>query len=221
MIRVLRTVLLLFGALAMYCCDDELTQQELQVIPKKKVAKYKSNISYVDGKYILDTSAILNNNNLTQLLGELEKSVLSEKKKVSEIPHFIKTFLDSATSGFSIANPGEDWQVGCVTMTEYKEKKVINEKTGDTTIVVTFSKPLPGRQLIYLGIGDIITLLTYATGGIGRSEHVLIIKHNDSKIVDFWCGQGVYDLTDKAKILKRLKENREPYHDLNSGYINL
>jgi len=176
---------------------------------KNSADNYKSNLSSVDGKYQIDTSAILNNNNLQQLIEDLEKAELAEKKTVAEIPSFLKSFLDSLTDGFSIANLGEDWQVGCTSLTIVDEKgNVISEAT-------------PKRQLIYFGLGQDLALMTYYTGGFGKSEHILIIKFDNTKIVDFWCGNILTDVTNKAQIIKYLTANKDKHWGLNTNIIYL
>ncbi len=207
-----------FGA-----CRNSTTLHDRSAINKDSVENYVSNISFVAGKYILDTSAILQNNNLQSLIDNLEKTNLAEKRAIGEIPLFIKSFLDSLTNNFSIANPNEDWQVGCVALGKQIKKKVYDKKTGDSLILVTFdnSQPLPSRQLVFFGIGKDIVLMTYYTGGIGKSEHILIIKFDHAKIVDFWCGNMQLDLTNKAEMLKYLKENKDKYWGLNTNMIYL
>ena len=206
-----------------WACIDSTTHQDTSVLDKKQVDNYVSNISLVNGKFTIDTSAILHNNNLQSFIKDLEKADLSEKKTYTEIPTFIKLFLDSLTNNFSIANPDGDWQSGCVIMGKQIYKKVYDKKTGDTLSEITFdnSQPLPARQLIYLGVGNDIALMTYYTGGIGKSEHIIIIKFEGNKIVDFWCGNILNDGTNKAEILKYLNNNKDKNWGLNTNIIYL
>lgn len=208
-----------------WACSNSTTQTDELISDKKLTDNYVSNVSFVDSKYIIDTSAILNNSNLLSLIADLEKSDLDEKKTVAEIPSFIKTFLDSLTDNFSIANPGEVWKVGCTSPMEIDnstQKKSIDPKTGDTIITVSIkTKDVPTRQLVYFGLGKDIALMTYYTGGIGKSEHIIIIKFDDNKIVDFWCGNILIDLTNKAEILKYLKDNKDKHWGLNTNIIYL
>jgi hypothetical protein len=192
---------------------------------KNQTDNYVSNLSYVNGLYQIDTNAILNNNNLQQLINELEKADLADKKTVTEIPLFIKSFLDSLIDNFSIANPGEDWKVGCTSLMEIDnstQKKRIDQKTGDTIITVSIkTKDVPTRQLVYFGLGKEIALMTYYTGGIGKSEHILIFRFDNNKIVDFWCGNILTDVTNKTKILKYLNDNKDKHWGLNTNIIYL
>jgi hypothetical protein len=104
--------------------------------------------------------------------------------------------LNNLTDSFSIANPGENWQVGCVV-----------------------EQPLPLRQLIYLGIGNDIALMTYYTGGFGKLEHVLIFKFSNDKILDFWCGNITTDIINKKEIVKYLKDNKDKEWGLNTNIV--
>ena len=214
------TKILLGLFITTFCaCSNSTTQQNRSELADN----YVSNISLVEGKFIIDSSAILNNNNLRSLIEDLEKTDLAEKKTIAEIPSFIKSFLDSITDNFSIANPYEDWQVGCVRISEQIEKKVYDKKTGDTLIEITFdnSQQLPSRQLIYLGLGKDIALMTYYTGGWAKSEHIIIIKFDNNNIVDFWCGNITPDVTNKAEILKYLNDNKDKHWGLNTNIIYL
>lgn len=221
------TMKILFGLfiLAFWACSNSTTQQDGSAIVKKSDDNYSSNLISVDGKYQIDTNAILNNNNLKQLIDDLERADLKEKKTIAEIPTFIKLFLDSLTDNFSIANPGEDWRVGCIVPMEIDnstQKKSVDSKTGDTVITVSMkTKHVPTRQLIYFGIGSNIALMTYYTGGIGKSEHILIFKFNSNEIVDFWCGNILTDVNNKTEILKFLKDNKKKDWGLNTNIIYL
>lgn len=199
---------ILMTTLVIYGCST--TQHDKLVEDEKSAGNYEGNISLVNGKYPID---VLPNNNLQLLIEELEKVELDEKKTVAEIPHFIKSFLDSLTGNFSIANPNEDWQVGCSPPIEIDystQKKSIDPKTGDTTFTVSIkNKNVPTRQLIYFGLGKGIALMTYYTGGFGKSEHILIFKFDNTNIIDFWCDNVLCSLTNKAEALKHLKENKD------------
>lgn len=206
-----------------WACSNSTSQQNGPALDEKTVGNYESNVSVVNGEFVIDTNAILNNNNLQSLIDELEKTDLTEKKTIAEIPSFIISFLDSLTDNFSIANPDEDWQVGCVVMGKEIQTKVYDKKTGDTLIQITFdnSQPLPSRQLVYFGLGKDIALMTYYTGGIGKSEHILIIKFDNTNISDFWCGNILTDVKNKAETLKYLKENKDKDWGLNTNIIYL
>jgi len=206
-----------------WACSNSTSQQNESTLDKKTVDNYESNVSVVNGEFVIDTNAILNNNNLPSLIDDLEKTDLIEKKKIAEIPLFLKSFLDRLTGNFSIANPDEEWQVGCTVMGKKIQSKVYDKKTSDTLIQIMFdnSQPLPSRQLNYFGLGKDIALMTYYTGGIGKSEHILIIKFDNDKISDFWCGNILTDVTNKTEILNYLKENKDKQWGLNTNLVYL
>lgn len=157
-----------------------------------------SSITFVDGHYTIDTTTIVSNSNLQILIDNLEKSDLTEKKTVAEMPVFIQSFLDNLTESFSIANPGEDWQEGCI-----------------------IGEPLPARQLIYFGLGAEMALMTYYTGGFYASEHILIFQFNGNEMIDFWCGNTLTDVTHKTEIIHYLKTNKDKHWGLNTNIIHL
>ena len=114
--------------------------KEVEVLEKQVFAIINNN-----GSYELDTSMILTNQNLNSLILELEKENLESKQVFQEAPKIVRSLLDSLTGDFDIANPGEDWQVGCVRMGKMSQKKVndsINEVTFDDS-------ELPIRELVY------------------------------------------------------------------------
>ena len=193
-----------------WACSNSTTEEDKRSNEHKIGNNAFSSIPFVDGHYQIDKTKILSNQNLQSLMGDLEKAELTEKSRVNEIPYFIKTFLDNLTGNFTIANPDENWQVGCVAMGKLIEKKVYDKKTGDTLIELTFdnSHPLPSRQLIYFGLGKDIALLTYYTGGIAQSEHILIIKFQDNEIINLWWDYISGDVKNKTEVLKYLKENK-------------
>lgn len=148
---------------------------------------------------IIDTIGIFTNQHLPSLINELNKTPLTIHKTIKAIPPFIMDFLKCSRAGdFSIANPGEIWQV----------TDVIFEK-------------LPERQLIFFGTGDSICLMTHFTGGIGKSEHILIFKFNKGGITDFWCGVSGKDLITKHQVIEYLIriKNREPRLPTNSLFF--
>ncbi len=220
MIILLGLFITTFGA-----CSNSKNPQDESALLKKSTDSYVGNISLVDGKYQIDTNAILNNKNLQQLIDDLENADLKQKKTVIEIPSFIKSFLDSLTNNYSIANPGEDWKVGCTPLMEIDystQKKNVDPKTGDTVMTVSMkTKDVPTRQLIYFGVSSNIALMTYYTGGIGKSVHILIIKFDKTKIVDFWCGNILTDITNKEEIIQYLNENKDKDWGLNTNIIYL
>jgi hypothetical protein len=182
-----------------------------------------ANISIVNGRYRLDTNAILDNNNLDALMEELKEKTLTEKNTVQEIPWFVLSFLDSLTGDFSIANRDEEWQVGCTIMGKSITKSVYDPQTGDSLLMTTFdnSHPLPSRQLIYFGLGENIALFTYFTGGWGVMKHCIILQFSGLEITEFWCGYAPTDARDKADILDSLESRKGKEWGLNTNIIHL
>jgi hypothetical protein len=171
--------------------------------PDKKILSKKINtikgLKNEQGSYKIDTLVILTHQNLDTLLAEIERADLITYRLVKDIPVFLVDFLKGVTKDhFSIANSTENWQFGC--------------DVGDD---------LPSRQLIYFGLADNVALLAYLTGGVGISEHVLIIKFSGEEIMDFWCGNVLANLANKEEILKYIKGNRTKKWGLGTNFIYL
>ena len=182
---------------ATLACNNLTSKQNLSDKKIKEIANHPKGIIIDSSRIKIDTTVILSNQNLIPLIDDLDKSTLIEKNKIKDIPPFIKTILNRLTKdNFSIANPGEKWQATDVILEE-----------------------LPARQLIYLGIGDNITLLTYYTGGVGKSEHILIFKYQNKQITDFWCGNVLKNLKTKTEIINFLRINQDKHWGLNTNHI--
>jgi hypothetical protein len=148
-------------------------------------------------KCSIDTASILYNQNLPSLIKELENTKLTIYKTTKGIPPVILNFLKCSHDGeFSIANPGENWQV----------TDVVTEK-------------LPERQLVFIGVADSIALMAHFSGGMGKSEHILIFKFNDKEVTNFWCGMVLTSLSDKQQIVQFLRENMNKDWGLNTNII--
>jgi hypothetical protein len=171
---------------------------------------YASNIYVDNGKFTIDTKAYVGDGNLEILLRDVKSPDFKTKNSVQDIPVFIKTFLDSLADTFSIANPGEDWKCCCTSPMEMDystQKKTVDPKTGDTIYTVSMKeKYVPLRELTYLGIGRNTAVMTYHTGGWGVMEHILIIRFEGEKIVDFRHGNVEKDIATKAAIIQYLEE---------------
>lgn len=168
---VLPILMVVFAA-----CSDNSRNNDI-------AASLPGSVSFTNGRIQLDTTIILSNRNLPGLVEHLKYTHLHSKSTTDKIPTFIKSFLDSLDTDFSIAHVGGKWEAGCI---------------------VDLSAPLPRRQLIYLGLDKNITLLSYYKGGMGRSQRVLIFKHDNTRITDFWSGYLHNDVKSKAGILKQL-----------------
>ena len=161
--------------------------------------KYKPGILLQNGKYELDTTVILSNQNLPFLIKELEKEELIQQDRYENTPKVVRNLLNKLTGKFDIANPGKKWQVGCVHM----------------------GKPLPSRQLVYLGVSEELLLMTYYTGGIGKAANTMIIKYKKGTIIDFWKGHAPYNTDNKDEIISYLKGNMNITWGLNTNVIYL
>jgi hypothetical protein len=213
-----RLTILLFSTM-LFACSQTARQDSKAIHPDSTADQL--NQEYLSATYSqttaikpnskcnIDTSVILTNQNLQHLINNLENISLTDYKTVNEIPNFIMDFLKcTRDSGqFSIANPGEDWQVGCTSV-------ILVDKKGKVV-----SKPLPSRQLIYFGLGKDIALLTFYTGGIAKTEHTLIFQFQDKKVTDFWCGITWTGSADKKEIIKFLQANKDKDWGLNTNVI--
>lgn len=156
---------------------------------------------------------------LQALLSDLDTSKLREAKLVSEIPPFIMRFLDSLTTDFSIANPGDDWQETCTDYGTPVHKKVFDKESGDSVVQMSFdnNRPLPTRELIYFGYSSNLVLMSYYTGGFGKAEHVMIMRIEGDRVMDFWHQYILHDLTTRQQILEFLRTNRDRQWALSAG----
>jgi hypothetical protein len=174
-----------------------------------------TSISVVDEKYKIDTNIAITNWNKERLVTKLETENLIDKKTVSEIPVFIKMFLDgiSPSKTFDIANPDEEWHDGGWVNGFDKEQKTIAQA------ISAVAKPCPNKQLIYCGIGEHTALISYYIGGIKKMQSNMIIKFKNEKIVGLWFdhyySQFGYSLggttdfvTTKAGIINYIKNTK-------------
>jgi len=180
--------------LTIFCaCTNKSSQssQKDSIVLKRKYPNYFH-------EPIIDKTLLLSDERLPLLIAELEKTNLKVKNKANEIPNFIRKSLNRMTAdNFSIADCGGEWQV--------------------TDVVV---KELPARQLVYLGLGDSITLIVYFSGGVGESEHILIFEHKNQQVTGIWHANILHDFKTKKEILKFLKKNigNESKFNSNSTY---
>ena len=190
--KTIRLKLIIGLILTVICaCNSKSAQQDSNTIIKIKEPHFCH-------EPIIDSTLLLSDEKLPLLIDELEKTNLKEKKNANEIPNFIRKTLNRMTAdNFSIADCGKEWQV---------TDEVVEE--------------LPLRQLVYLGLGDNITLIAYYSGGIGESEHILILKHKNQQVIGLWHANILHDLKTKKEILKFLKKNigNEPKFNSNSTY---
>jgi hypothetical protein len=139
-----------------------------------------------NGKLTIDSVSMYFDRNLDVFLSELHRGKFLVCNKKSAIPLFIKDKLEAATGGFSIANPSEEFACCC-----------------------TSSAKLPRRKLIYLAKSHDILIMSYLTGGIGESTHILLIKFKDDEITDFWNAVSDVPLKSKSEIVRYIRKNRK------------
>lgn len=165
---------------------------------------YKSSVSIVNGHYKIDSNIIENDRNKSVLLDDLKTEDLIRKTATEEIPEFILAFLAGTlvNKKFEIANPWEKWKTGDI-------MDLVVIPTIDMTENLARScntiKELPDKRLVYFGLGDSIALLSYHTGGIRIQQHIVIVKFQKEKIVDFWYGTylGLY-INTRSDLLRQL-----------------
>ena len=189
--RSIIAIILISISASFFTCNNGVIEPELLT------GEYEySSVSMTKGIYAIDSNIAKSNGTKEKMLVLLEKENLREKKTVAEIPAFIKTFLDgiSENNNFDIANSGEEWNEGSWI-------HGFNENTSATEKATTYiAKPFPTKQLIYFGIGKSVAMLSYYSGGIRMSQHVMIIKFEGKKIVDLWVDNNSYGCNSGSKV---------------------
>ncbi|UOE48621.1 hypothetical protein MTO98_29895 [Mucilaginibacter sp. SMC90] len=143
---------------------------------------------------------ILENKNLDAFILDLKKSHIILDKSIKGVPPVVKDFLASFSKDeFSITDPGKDWNCCDGSWDEH----------------------LPRRQLISVGADSKLFIITYKTGGIGVVTHLILIRYNNDKIIDFWAGIGRDGLKTTADILKYLVANKNKHWKLNTNIISV
>lgn len=171
--------------------------------------KERSSISFINGKYKIDTAVIQNNFNKKSLITWVETQKLTEKKNQEEIPRFIKEFLDSKSENgkFEMANPGEEWKCGITDFGHQVIKKVYDPNKKDSVLQVSWDgKRLPDKQFVYFAIGQNIALFSYY---FRTGQRAAIIKFKNEKITDFWYDANLSFVKTKSEIIKELKTTRK------------
>jgi hypothetical protein len=143
----------------------------------------------------IDTQKIRSSGSVDALLNALKRTNLKQKNDKKAIPSFvtneINCFLRSIDfpDSFRIANPGEP----------YNWSDLVDGG-------------LPNRQLLYLGIGKNLLLMTYHHGGSIGASHIVIVKFADSKIRDIWFAEAAKLKTKKSIIawLEKYKNDVQP-----------
>lgn len=153
--------------------------------------------------YSVSLDTVVVNKELQVFIQELDRSNLTEIKTVPEIPKYIMAYLDSTAGGFDIASPGEEWQEGCIVQGRSIQTSILDSNNGQVTLTTSFdpSQPLPWRQLVYFGMSPNIALMAYNSGGWGKSEHIMILKLNNGKIISEYHTTVLNEIRTKDAIL--------------------
>jgi hypothetical protein len=207
--------LLIIGfGLVFFIAYSELKAHTEEVKISVEKSKRTESVSFVNGRYRVDTSFIRNDLNKAKLISELEKQKLEEKRTVQEVPSFIWRFLDSISydKKFEIVNPGEDWKEGITDYGHIVFKKRYDPDLKDSVPFISGDGAvLPNKRLIYFGMSDNIALMSFLHGGFGPHTNIIIFKHKNGKITDLWFG-GMLDgdnLQSKPAIIRSLKVKRQ------------
>ncbi|MBN8672975.1 MAG: hypothetical protein J0L56_02510 [Chitinophagales bacterium] len=136
-------------------------------------------------EFTIDSSRILDNKNLDDFSRSLKTGNFYVYKTKDSIPAFIMTQLGKLANGFSIANPNESYQCCC-----------------------SSTDSLPQRQLSFLAKSNDVLVLTYKTGGVGVSLHLLMIRFDKSGIVDLWSGYCWNDVKSIKDIVYFIEESK-------------
>jgi hypothetical protein len=171
---------LLFVIAVLAGCDSSGDKK----LPSADIALPKS--TAVVGMYPVfaeDTTFIIDPE-LDSLTARLQTSTLAETKNQLNIPVFIRNFLDTLWNGFSLANYGEPWQEGCTVMPDE-----------------------PTRELVYFAHNAELALMSYNSGGWGKTNHILIMELENSAVTSYWHGYGNDSLHTEAAIISFLNSN--------------
>jgi hypothetical protein len=148
----------------------------------------------------IDTAIILSNKNLQPFINDIRESSMTVSYRIEVIPPFIKAFLGQLSDDhFTIANPGKNW----------------NCCDG------SWNDSLPNRELICVGNDKSLFLISYETGGVGTSGHLILIRYQDKKVTDFWTGTMPENLNDKKAIINYLTKNKDKKWGLNTNIIRI
>lgn len=137
--------------------------------------------------FVIDTARILSNENWNDFVHSLKTDSFETFTDKAAIPGFVKKELHRLAHGFSMANPGEAYRCCC-----------------------TSPENLPSRQLSFLAKSKDVLVMTYNTGGIGVSLHLLMIRFENNAIVDLWSGYCWKDVKSIADILWFIEESKKP-----------
>lgn len=146
----------------------------------------------------IDTAKILANENLNGFYQSFHTANFQIFENTDAIPGVVKKGLHKLTKGFSIANPGKPYRCCC-----------------------TSPGRLPIRQLNFLAKSKDILVMTYKTGGIAVSTHLLLVKFDKNKIIDLWTDYCWADIKKVSDIIYYIDEMIKNGKKHNSNIIVL
>jgi hypothetical protein len=135
-------------------------------------------------QFNIDTTSILEDQNLPPFIKALESKSFKIYKNTSHIPVSWKQQLDCLVQSFTIANPNEDFFGSC-----------------------TDSDSLPLRRLQLLLIRKDLMVMIYerGQGGAGPIDIILLCKFSNNRLVDLWTSFAPHIMKSKEDILWFLK----------------
>jgi hypothetical protein len=147
----------------------------------------------------IDEKVILKNENLQPFINDLRSQPLVLSNKIDDIPGFVKSFLKRLCGGrFTITNPGADWNCCCAR-----------------------DKNKPDRRLICVGRNSNIFVMSYETGGISKTNHLILLRYDGNKITDFWTGFVSEYFKSKDDIVQYLTVNKDKHWGLNTNMLTI
>lgn len=145
-----------------------------------------SSIKQIGDSISVNQMMILKNENLNGFIQDIQKVPLTLSRSVHKMPSLVRSFLESfCADKFTIANPDADWNCCC-----------------------DQNDSLPNRKLICSWNNEHLFMISYLTGGIATTQHLVLVKYNNKFIKDFWTGIVEGNLNDQNEIIKSLKANK-------------
>jgi hypothetical protein len=179
---------------------------EQELLQARKKERYS--VSMINGRYKVDTAVIWSEKNWYTLLGDLETEILKDKATKAEIPRFISAFLDSISPGkkFDMADPGEKWWAGDIKDMVFTG--IYDQAKQDSLCALTGNQSgLPGKQLVYCGIGKNMALLSWYVAEARLSQCTILIKFKDKTVIDFWFRNSQSLSATKEAIIRSIGRN--------------
>lgn len=125
--------------------------------------------------------------------------------KFKDIPYFIRTFLDSLTGEFLIANPNEKWE-----STDVRNIGIIIEqendlKLKDNALISNKPKQLPNRLLHLFCWNDEIAALVYSKGGFNCSRIIVFFEYHGQEITNIFLTYAKDEIKNKRDLVYYLR----------------